>query len=120
VPAGLAEVLETAHDVGVVEGIGLMLRSRTIAVPRAVVVLDDAFTAWWDALVATDGRDAAAWIATALARAAADARPTERYRLLEGDRLVPSVRARRPALRDDSPPTPGGGRWVGYAPRGDG
>ncbi|UKF80316.1 hypothetical protein [Clavibacter californiensis] len=104
---------------GVVEGIGLMLRSRTIAVPRAVLVLDDAITAWWDALVATDARAAATWIAAALARAAADARPTERYRLLEGDRLVPSVRARRPALRDDSPPTLGRGRWVGYAPRDD-
>ncbi|WP_414171841.1 hypothetical protein [Clavibacter tessellarius] len=115
VPAGLAEALEPGYDMGIVEGIGLMLRSRTTAVARAVLVLDDALTAWWEALTAPDARAAPARILAALAAADADARPLERYRLLEADRLVPSLRSRRPALRDDSPPT-SGGAWIPYLP----
>jgi hypothetical protein len=101
--------------VGVVEGIGLMLRSRTAPVPRAVLVVDDELTAWWDALVAADPEGSASRVLSVLAASAAEARVRERFRVLDGDGLTPSIRARRPALRDPEPPSPAG-RWVAYLP----
>ncbi|MBM7024606.1 hypothetical protein JS515_01790 [Clavibacter sp. DM3] len=115
-PAGLVHALAAAHEVAAVEGVGLMLRPRSTAGGRAVLVVDDALVAWWDALVSADPRDAAARLGSALAAAAVEARPTERYRLLDGDGFTPSTRAVRPALRDASPPS-SGGRWVPYVPR---
>jgi hypothetical protein len=101
--------------VAVVEGVGLMLRPRSGTGGRAVLVADAPFTAWWAALVVADPGGAPARLLSALAAADADARPTERYRVLDGDALVPSVRPHGPVLRDTSPPS-AGGRWIAYVP----
>jgi hypothetical protein len=92
-----------------------MLRSRTAPVPRAVLVVDDELTAWWDALVAADPEGAASRLLSAVAASAAEAGARERFRVLDGDVLTPSMRVRRPALRDPEPPSPDG-RWVAYLP----
>jgi hypothetical protein len=114
VPAGLADALTDAYEVAVVEGGGLMLRPRATPGGSSVLVVDDALVAWWDSVMAADPEGAAVRLLSALA--AVDARPTERYRLLDGDGFTPSVRADRPPLRDPSPPS-SGVRWVAYVPR---
>jgi hypothetical protein len=101
--------------VSAVEGIGLMLRRCDGVGLRAVLVVDDGLLAWWEARVAADPERARALLLTQLAHAAADARDTERYVLLDGARFTPSLRTRLPPVRDRAEP-PTTGRWVAYLP----
>ncbi|WP_435080315.1 hypothetical protein [Clavibacter michiganensis] len=92
----------------------LAVRERSGRGRLAVLVVDAALLAWWGERSATDPERAAAALAARVARALAEARPGERYLVLDGGRLAPSTRTTAPAVRDTPPTT--GGRWVAYVP----
>jgi hypothetical protein len=92
----------------------LALRRQTGAGRRAVLVVDAAFEAWWAERSAADPEGAAAALRGGVADAIAEARPGERYLVLDDGRLSPSTRTTLPAVRDTRPTE--GGRWVGYVP----
>ncbi|KDP92049.1 MULTISPECIES: hypothetical protein [Clavibacter] len=92
----------------------LAIREREGAHRRAVLVVDAALRAWWAERWAEDPERAAAALAAHVSRAVAEARPGERYLVLDGGRLTPSTGTTPPAVRDTAPET--GGRWVAYVP----
>jgi hypothetical protein len=92
----------------------LALRQRSGGRRRAVLVVDAALEAWWTERRETDPERAAAALAAQVARANAEARPGERYLVMDHGRLTSSTRTTPPAVRDQAPPT--SGRWVAYVP----
>ncbi|MWJ14703.1 hypothetical protein DOU15_02180 [Clavibacter michiganensis subsp. michiganensis] len=97
----------------------LAIRERAGARRRAVLVVDAALEVWWAERRAADPERAGAALAAHVSRAVAEARPGERYLVLDGGRLTPSTRTTPPAVRETAPTT--GGRWVAYVPiEGDG
>jgi hypothetical protein len=92
----------------------LALRERSGARRRAVLVVDAALRAWWSERSAEDPERAVAALAARVARAVEEARPGERYLVLDGGRLMPSTRTTLPAVRVTPPTT--AGRWVAYVP----
>lgn len=92
----------------------LAIRERAGAHRRAVLVVDASLRTWWAERWAADPGRAGAALAAYVSRAMAEARPGERYLVLDGGRLTPSTRATPPAVRDATPPTTG--RWVAYVP----
>ncbi|OUE19888.1 hypothetical protein BFL34_02031 [Clavibacter michiganensis] len=93
----------------------LVLRPRAGTGLRAVLVVDESLTSWWEGLVVADPDEAGPTLLHALAEAAADARPTERYVVRDEGRLSPSTRTRLPASRD-APSAATSSGWVAYVP----
>ncbi|WP_043668161.1 hypothetical protein [Clavibacter michiganensis] len=92
----------------------LAIRERAGAHRRAVLVVDAALRTWWAERWAADPEAASAALAASVSRAMTEARPGERYLVLDGGRLTPSTRTTPPAVRDTAPTT--GGRRVAYVP----
>nr|WP_316305287.1 hypothetical protein [Clavibacter michiganensis] len=66
----------------------LAIRERAGARRRAVLVVDAALEVWWAERRAADPERAGAALAAHVSRAVAEARPGERYLVLDGGRLV--------------------------------